>query len=92
MDVAYDIGRFKRSSVRKKYETEVSFSAGVMCLSAMLENISMGGALLASKGLPFIKPGREITINIPFAVKPGSVKRKAIVMWADNDHFGVQFV
>ena len=29
---------------------------------------------------------------IPYAKKQGSVKRKAIVRWAKNDQFGIQFI
>jgi hypothetical protein len=92
MEAAYTISRFKRTSPRKEYRADVSFSAGALCYSGMLQNISAGGAQFNSNGLQFLKPGREITISIPFAAKQGSVKRNAIVVWARDDQFGIQFV
>lgn len=92
MEDVYQISRFRRTSVRKEYQTEVSFSAGAMCFSARLENVSLGGALLAADRLHFIKPGRDITITIPFSIKQGSIKRNATVIWAENGRLGVQFV
>ena len=89
---AYNISRFRRTSPRKDYLTDVSFSAGALCYSGRLKNISTGGAQFYSSGMQFLRPGREITITIPFAAKQGAVKRNAVVMWAEDEHVGIQFV
>ena len=89
---AFNITRLKRKSPRKNYHTDVSFSAGTLCYSGRLINISTGGAQLHSNGMQFLRPGREITITIPFAVKQGAVKRNAMVMWAEDKQVGIQFV
>lgn len=92
MEAAYNFSRRRRMSSRKEYQTEVSFSVGAMCFSGMLENVSTGGALLASNNIHFMQPGREITITIPFAEKQGSIKRKAILMRVEGNKMGIQFV
>lgn len=92
MEAAYNISRFKRKSPRREYKTEVSLSAGAMAFTGMLDNVSIGGALLTINRIHFIKAGREITITIPFAEKQGAVKRKGIVVWVDGERFGLQFI
>ncbi|MGV7224675.1 MAG: PilZ domain-containing protein [Nitrospinales bacterium] len=91
MRANFRIEMFRRTSPRKDYRAEVSFSAGVMCFSGMLENVSTGGALLVSNNLDFIQPGREITITIPFAEKQGSIKRNAIVIRTEGNKLGIEF-
>lgn len=92
MEAAIDFDSLRRRNERRKYQAEVSFSADILCFPAMIENLSTGGALVSTKGLPTMMPGREIAITIPFAVKQGCVKRKAIVMWAEDGQFGIQFI
>jgi len=92
MEADYNISRFRRTSPRKEYQAEVTFSAGALCYPGMLKNISTGGALFISRGLQFLRPGREIIISIPFVERPGSIKRSAIVMWAEDEQFGIQFI
>ena len=87
----YKIEGYRRSSERKGYRTEVSFATDTLCFPATIENISTGGALLSTKGLPLMMPGSKIAVTIPFAAKEGCVKRKALVMWAEDGQFGVEF-
>ena len=89
---AFSKDGFRRTSERKEYQTEVSFSAGTLFFPAMLVNVSTGGALLSTKGLPLMMPGSKVAVTIPFAAKEGSVKRKAAVMWAKDGQFGIQFI
>ena len=91
MRANFSFEMFRRTSPRKEYQAEVSFSAGVMCFPGILENVSTGGALLVSNNIDFIQPGREITITIPFAEKQGSVKRNAIVIRIEDNKLGIQF-
>ena len=83
---------FRRKSERKEYQAEISFSADTLCFPAMLRNVSTGGALLSTKGLPNMMPGKEIGITIPFAAREGCVKKKAVVMWSEEGQFGIQFI
>ena len=73
-------------------ERTVSFSTESMIFPATIKNLSMGGALVGTTSIPKIKTGIKIIITIPFANKPGCMKRKAIVMWAEKDQFGIQFI
>ena len=58
----------------------------------MLENVSAGGALLSTMGLPTMLPGSEITITIPYAAREGWVKKIGVIMWVQGEQFGIQFV
>lgn len=82
----------KRKNVRKIYQREVILSTGSMIFPGMIQNISMGGAHVGSRNISIIKTPLVINVSIPFAKKQGSIKRKAIVRWARNDQFGVQFI
>lgn len=89
--MVYDLSRCRRTNERKNYQMEVLFSTGAMIFPATLKNISIGGARVGSRNISKIKTGAEIIITIPFANKQGCMKRKAIVMWAEKDQFGIQF-
>ena len=92
METAFDFDGYRRTNERKKYRKDVSFSTESMIFPATIKNLSMGGALVGTTSIPKIKTGVKIIITIPFANKPGCLKRKAIVMWAESDQFGIQFV
>jgi len=92
MGAAYDFDGYRRINERKNYHREVSFSTESMIFPATIINLSMGGALVGTTSTPKIKTGVKIIITIPFANKSGCMKRKAIVMWAENDQFGIQFI
>ncbi len=82
----------KRANVRKNYQREVILSTGSMVFPGMIQNISMGGAHVDSRNISITKTPVVLTVSIPFAKKIGRVKRKAIVRWAKNDQFGIQFI
>jgi len=92
MEAAYDFDGYRRINERKNYQKDVSFSTDSMIFPATIKNLSMGGARVGTTGISKIKTGVEIIITIPFATKQGCMKRKAIVMWAENDQFGIQFI
>lgn len=92
MDAAYDFVGYRRLNVRKIYQKEVSFSMGPKVFPATIENLSRDGALLGTRSISKIKTGAMIIISIPFANKQGCVKSKAIVMWAEKDKLGIQFI
>jgi len=92
MEAAYDFDGYRRINERKNYHKEVSFSTESMIFPATIKNLSMGGALVGTISIPKIKTGVKIIITIPFANKPGCMKRKAIVTWAENNQFGIQFI
>ena len=84
--------QYRRRDERKSYDAEVYFSISQKAYTANIKNISRGGALVHTGGMPVISPGEEIIISIPFTNQTKSVKRKAIVMWVDGTHMGVQFI
>ena len=92
METAYNFDGYRRLNERKNYRKDVSFSTESMIFPATIKNLSMGGALVGTTSIPIIKTGIKIIITIPFANKPGCLKRKAKVMWAESDQFGIQFV
>lgn len=92
MDTDQDFDQFRRRDERKKYEAEVYFSVSKKAYTATIKNISRGGALVHTGGMPIITPGEHIIITIPFTNKAQNVKRKAKVMWVDSPFMGVQFV
>ena len=92
MEAAYNFDGYRRINERKHYHKEVSFSTESTIFPATIINLSMGGALISTISIPEIKTGVKIIIIIPFANKPGCMKRKAIVTWAENNQFGIQFI
>jgi hypothetical protein len=92
MEAAYNYDGYRRLSVRKIYQKEVSFSTGSKVFPATIKNLSRYGALIGTRNISKIKTGAIIIISIPFANKRGCVKSKAIVMWAGKDKFGIQFI
>lgn len=92
MDTDHDFDQYRRRDQRKKYEAEVYFSIYQKAYTATIKNISRGGALVHTGGMPKISPGDHIIITIPFTDHTKSVKRKAKVMWANSEFMGVQFI
>ena len=92
METVYIYDGFRRKSERKNYQKEVSFSTGSKIFPATIKNLSVGGALVLTRSKSKIRTGEIIIISIPFAKKKGCMKSKAIVMWAENDEFGIQFI
>jgi len=92
MEAAYDFDGYRRMNGRKNYQKDVSFSTDSMIFPARIKDLSIGGARVGTISIPKIKAGVEIIITIPFATKQGCMKRKAIVIWAGNDQFGIQYL
>jgi hypothetical protein len=92
MNTDRDFDQYRRRDERKKYDAEVYFSISQKAYTATIKNISRGGALVYTGGMPIITPGEQIIITIPFTNGAQSVKRKARVMWVDSQTMGVQFV
>lgn len=83
--------QYRRRDERKKYEADIYFSIYKKAYTATIKNISRGGALIYTGGMPTISPGETIIITIPFTNQTQSVKRNAKVMWVDSKIMGVQF-
>ncbi len=92
METAYDFDGYRRISARKNYQKEISFSFDSMIRSAIVKNVSTGGALIKTINNTNIKIGTEIFISIPIALGNGSMKRKAKVKWVDRNQFGIEFI
>ena len=92
MNTDRNFNQYRRRDERKKYEAEVYFSVFQKAYTATIKNISRGGALIYTGGLPIIAPGEQIIVTIPFTNKAQNVKRKAMVMWADGETMGIRFI
>ena len=92
MEKDLDFDRYRRRDKRKEYEAEVYFSIYQKAYMATIKNISRGGALVHTGGMPSISPGEQIIITIPFTDRTKSVKRNAEVMWVDSECMGVRFI
>jgi hypothetical protein len=92
MQALYDFDGYRRLSERKIYQTEVTFSTGSKIFHATIKNLSRNGAFIDTRSISKIEKGEVIIISIPFANKQGCVKSKAVVMWSENDKFGIQFL
>ena len=92
MDRDLDFDRIRRRDIRKRYEAEIYFSVAQKAYTATIKNISRGGALIYTGGMPIITPGEKIILTIPFTNKAQSVKRNATIMWVDDEVIGVQFI
>jgi len=73
----YNVPGFKRKYERKNYSTDIYFSVKSKAFPAVIQNISLGGALINHDSAPKIFEGEIITVNIPFSTTKRSVKRKA---------------
>lgn len=91
MDRDLNFDRIRRRDIRKRYVAEVYFSVAQKAYTATIKNISRGGALIYTGGMPIITPGEQIILTIPFTNKAQSVKRDATIMWVDDEVIGVQF-
>ena len=91
MDRDLDFDRIRRRDIRKKYVAEIYFSVAQKAYTATIKNISRGGALIYTGGMPIITPGEKIILTIPFTNKAQSVKRNATIMWVDAEVIGVEF-
>ena len=91
MDRDLDFDRIRRRDIRKRYEAEIYFSVAQKAYTATIKNISRGGALIYTGGMPIITPGEKIILTIPFTNKAQSVKRNATIMWVDDEVIGVEF-
>ena len=92
MSDEYNIPGFKRKYERKDYRKDIYYSVKSNAYQAVINNISLGGALINHDSVPKIFEGDIITINIPFSKTKQSVKRKAKVMWIFDTKFGIQFI
>ena len=92
MSQPIDFDKYRRRDERKTYVAEVYFSVEQKAYTATIKNISRGGALIYTGGMPRIEAGEQIIITIPFTDSRRHLKRKAEVMWAGSDVMGVQFI
>jgi len=92
MEVGYNLHRSRRINERKTFKKGVLFSTGPFFFPGKIINISKDGARIGSRNISNLKSGLEIFISIPYSKKQGGIKLKAIVMWANMNQFGIQFI
>ena len=92
MNQNINFDQYRRRDKRNEYVAEVYFSVKKKAFTATIKNISRGGALISTGGMPKINVGEKIIITIPFTDNTKHVKRNALVMWVDKKMMGVQFI
>ena len=82
---------FRRRYERKRYSTDIIFSAKGMAFAGTLKNISIGGAFVITLSVNQVSKGDVITISIPYTSGKGNIKRRAKVIWISGEGFAVEF-
>ena len=85
-------GEFRRRYERKAYSSEVIFSHQGRAYPAHLRDISMGGAFVFTLSAHQVSPRDIITISIPFTNGKQNTRRRARVIWTNNDGFAIEFL
>jgi Tfp pilus assembly protein PilZ len=84
-------GDFRRRYDRKHYVTDIVFSIKDRSYSGTLKDISLGGAFVSTRSVRQAKQGDEVTVVIPFTNGRKNVKRKAKILWANEEGFAIEF-
>lgn len=83
---------FRRSHERKRYGAEVVFSFKNRAYSGVMENLSLGGAFVATASVNQFSTGDLIILSIPFTSGDRHVKRKGRISWMNNEGFALEFI
>lgn len=83
---------FRRRYERKNYSTDIIFSVKGMAYAGNLKDISVGGVYIISMSVNQISKGDVVTLSIPYTNGKGNIKRRARVIWTNNEGFAAEFV
>ena len=86
-----DTGEFRRRYERKNYTIDVIFSLQGKAYTGTLKDISMGGAFVMTLSVNQVSRADVITISIPFTNGKKNIKRRAKVLWTNNEGFALEF-
>ena len=81
----------RRRYERKKYNSDVIFSAKGRAYGGILKDISMGGAFVMTQSVNQVYVGDVIVITIPFTDGKQNVKHRAKVLWINGEGFAIEF-
>lgn len=84
-------GEFRRRFERKIYSSDVVYALRGRAYAGYLKNISMGGAFVITPSADSVAAGDGITISIPYTNGKQSIKRRARVMWTNDEGFAIEF-
>jgi hypothetical protein len=84
-------GEFRRRYDRKNYVTDLVFSLKGKSYSGTLKDISLGGAFVSTISAQQARKGDEVTVVIPFTNGGKNVKRKAKILWVNEEGFAIEF-
>lgn len=84
-------GEFRRRYERKNYSSDVVFSVQGRAYAGSLKDISMGGAFVISLSVNQVSKGDVITISIPYTNGRNNIKRRAKVLWTNDEGFALEF-
>jgi hypothetical protein len=83
---------FRRVHDRKQYNTPILFAHKEKGYSGILQNISLGGAFVATPVVNFFDVNDVITISIPFTSGKKHVKKRGRIKWLNNEGFAIEFI
>lgn len=86
-----ETGDFRRRYDRRSYITDVVFSLEGRSYAGTLKDVSLGGAFVQTGSVNHAQKGDEVTISIPFTNGQKSVKRRARVLWVNEEGFAIGF-
>lgn len=84
-------GEFRRRYERKNYSSDVVFSVQGRAYAGSLKDISMGGAFVISLSVNQVSKADVITISIPYTNGRKNIKRRAKVLWTNDEGFALEF-
>ncbi|MCB2148001.1 MAG: PilZ domain-containing protein [Deltaproteobacteria bacterium] len=88
----FGIKFYRRKNPRKIYQRKITIFTESKILSAMINNLSKGGANILINNKFVIRKESEIYVIIPFAKRKKELTKRSIVKWIKNDQCGIQFV
>ena len=83
---------FRRRYERKNYGADIIFSVQGKAFAGTLKDISMGGAFVFTMSGNQVSKGDVITLNIPYTSGKGGIKRRARIIWVNDEGFAVEFL
>ena len=83
---------YKRSHQRKTYSADIVFAHGDKAFNGTLQNVSIGGAFIATRDVGKISRNAMITITIPYTSGQKNVRRRGVVRWKNSEGFAIEFI
>ncbi|WP_319408565.1 PilZ domain-containing protein [uncultured Desulfosarcina sp.] len=88
----FGIQFYRRKNSREMYQRKITIFTDSIILSAMINNLSKGGANILINNNFFIRKESELHVTIPFAKRNKELTIRSVVKWIKNGQCGIQFV